>query len=114
MADGVKINLNGESAIRTIRDKLGEAIEKVGFNTQRSVVEEFTKFPKPPIDSGGLRQSIKYKKTGVAQGEVSANKEYAKYVEFGTIRMEPRPYMRNGVNSAKKTNLQILKAYLKK
>lgn len=111
---GVTLKLDGLKAVGEYSKQLDLAIDKVGFNSQRSIMEEFTKFPKPPIDSGQLLQSVSYKKTGNARAEVSANKHYAKYVEYGTIRMEPRPFMRRGIDSAKKTNLQIIKDYLRK
>jgi phage gpG-like protein len=83
------------------------AIEKVTFNSQAYVIQEFTKFPNPPIKSGQLRQSIRAEYSN-GSGKVTANKEYALFIEYGTIKMVPRPYMRNGIKRAEESNMKII------
>lgn len=34
--------------------------------------------------------------------------EYAKFIEFGTVKMQARPFMRNGIAKAEKTNQLIV------
>ncbi|MBT2538677.1 HK97-gp10 family putative phage morphogenesis protein [Arthrobacter sp. ISL-69] len=50
-----------------------------------------------PVDTGFLRSSIQTSSAGsnanVAQGTVQAQSEYSKYVEFGTSRTAPQPFM---------------------
>lgn len=97
----------------SIKQKINEALEKVTFNSQASIIEEFTKFPNPPIKSGQLRQSIRSEfSNGV--GKVTANKEYAMFIEYGTVKMQPRPYMRNGIKRAEQKNLKIIQDTLAK
>lgn len=52
-----------------------------------------------PVDTGRLRDSITADTQGeasrtVATGDIVADAPYAGFVEFGTVRMAPQPYMR--------------------
>jgi HK97 gp10 family phage protein len=51
-----------------------------------------------PIDTGALCDSIRYEKIDEETAEIYAGypdkAEYAAYVEFGTRKMDPQPYMR--------------------
>ena len=45
-----------------------------------------------PVDTGALRDSISVT-TARDRAEISANTDYAAYVEFGTSQMAPQPYL---------------------
>lgn len=45
-----------------------------------------------PVDTGALRDSISVNTEG-NRAEISANTDYAAYVEFGTSVMAPQPYL---------------------
>lgn len=45
-----------------------------------------------PVDTGALRDSISVSMEG-NRAEISANTDYAAYVEFGTSQMAPQPYL---------------------
>ena len=45
-----------------------------------------------PVDTGALRDSISITTVG-NRAEISANTDYAAYVEFGTSQMAPQPYL---------------------
>ncbi len=45
-----------------------------------------------PVDTGALRDSIGVSMEG-NRAEISANTDYAAYVEFGTSKMAPQPYL---------------------
>ena len=50
----------------------------------------------PAVDTGRLRASIAHRvemESGEAVAFVGTNVEYAPYLEFGTTRMQPRPFM---------------------
>ena len=48
-----------------------------------------------PVDTGNLRNSITTDaRPGDLRAVVEATTDYAAYVEFGTRRMRPQPYMR--------------------
>lgn len=49
-----------------------------------------------PVDTGTLRSSITYETrelTGAVVGEIGPSASYGGYVEYGTSRMGPQPYM---------------------
>ena len=112
-------------------------IDKVIKNTERIVKKTFLDFPKPPIKTGTLRRSITGKvisqdknsivgeirasttsvlfKSSDGKGKKRGGKivEYAKYIEYGTYKMQPRPFMRNGVQKAQDTNDKIILSLIK-
>ena len=104
----VTLNLNGKEFGKKISSNLNSLVEAVMRNTQLTIVEGFRKFPKPPIKSGQLRSSIDYTRTGEGTGKIRAKKNYAQYVEYGTFKMTPRPFMRNGVKDSEQKNLEII------
>lgn len=79
----------------TLADTVGEAL---GVATQKAVQDTITQSRSlAPVDTGFLRASIHghSESTAVhASGEVTASAEYAVYVENGTSRMSPQPFMR--------------------
>lgn len=48
----------------------------------------------PAIWTGQLFASISKEKTGATSGRVYTRVDYAKYLEYGTRKMRPRPFMR--------------------
>jgi HK97 gp10 family phage protein len=53
-----------------------------------------------PVDTGKLRASIQKSKPERFVRYVSANTEYAKFVEYGTRRTRPQPYMNPATDEA--------------
>jgi HK97 gp10 family phage protein len=52
---------------------------------------------KCPVDTGRLRSSITHEAGQDSKGllvRIGTNVHYAPYVEFGTIRMRPQPFLR--------------------
>lgn len=47
-----------------------------------------------PVDTGRLRASIIAQRINPNKWEVSANTNYASFVEFGTVKMIAQPYIR--------------------
>lgn len=111
-------------------------VDAVSKNSERVVKQEFTLFENKPIDTGTLRRSITGKvvitEDDQAISEVRASNEralslignkskkstikdmsYAKFVEYGTVKMPARPFMRNGMARARKSNEQIIKQIIK-
>lgn len=54
-----------------------------------------------PVDTGYLRSSIHTQPTGPLDSEVIAGADYAVYVEYGTRRMAPQPYMTPAAEAAR-------------
>ena len=47
----------------------------------------------PAIDTGILHDSLDSKMTGPTSAMAYTNVEYAQHLEYGTVHMEPRPFM---------------------
>lgn len=65
----------------------------------------------PAVDTGALRQSVtssvEYTDTGV-RGTVGSNLEYSAYLEHGTSKMKPRPWLSPSVAKNKEKIQQLL------
>lgn len=80
-----------------VADRIGPEVQKV----VRKGLVDITALGKrgAPVDTGFLRSSIKPSdlrrvgQTGVIEGETGPTASYGGYVERGTSRMAPRPYM---------------------
>ena len=83
------------------------ATTKAVVDTQRLARE------RAPVDTGYLRASIFTREgaqgaTGVIVGEVTAGAEYAAYVEHGTSRQRPQPFMRPAYEQARDVWVQMI------
>jgi HK97 gp10 family phage protein len=72
---------------RSVRKELNVAVTKV---TEQ--VKEAAKAKAPVGPTGNLRDSIESTVRGT-RGEVGTDLEYAQYVEFGTYKDEPEPFI---------------------
>jgi HK97 gp10 family phage protein len=52
-----------------------------------------------PVDTGALRASIHLRETKKGKIQIVAGKNYAHYVEFGTYRQRPQPYIRPAMHA---------------
>lgn len=98
MADGITfdssevINLAHQLQESTteIRTRAAQVVRAAGSKVERDAKVA------APVDTGYLRNSISTRVSGNANtstAEVTAGADYAAYVEFGTSRMSPQPYM---------------------
>ena len=63
----------------------------------------------PATDTGNLVNSAYTKKLGDSDYETGFTAEYAAALEFGTAKIEPRPYLRPAVEAVKKAFLDAIK-----
>ena len=94
----VKVD-NVDLAKKEIQDAIDKGLEMIGMQceTYASLLV--------PVDTGRLKGSLTHAMTTVVEThimEVSANTEYAFYVEEGTSKMEARPYLRPAAEKHKK------------
>lgn len=94
----VKVD-NVDLAKKEIQDAIDKGLEMIGMQCETYAVMLV------PVDTHRLQNSIKHEM--VVAGEthimtVSANTEYAFYVEAGTSKMEARPYLRPAAEKHKK------------
>ncbi len=128
-----------DEALQDINAKMNKAVELIVLNSERTVKKTFTDFPNPPIDTGTLRRSITGKvlesKPDIVTAEVRASDEriqqgavysrkrkkkvvikdilYAEFIEYGTVKMPARPFMRQGMIKAQKSNEDIIRKVFK-
>lgn len=67
--------------------KVGDLIQQAGQECQAEAKGH------APVDTGRLRDSITYEATGDLEATVSTDVPYSTFVELGTYKMAPRPYM---------------------
>jgi HK97 gp10 family phage protein len=90
------------SELRDFADKLERKTEAAAFlirGAVRKTTADIAADAKTnaPVDTGFLRSSIQTSSAGsnanVAQGIVQAQSNYSKFVEFGTSRTAPQPFL---------------------
>jgi HK97 gp10 family phage protein len=76
--------------------KVAMSEEKSGRTYARGGREHRASAPgeAPAVDYGNLKSSIQVFEVTPERAIIGTNAEYAEHLEFGTSRMEPRPYMR--------------------
>jgi HK97 gp10 family phage protein len=70
-----------------------------------------------PVDTGLLRASLGHRVTikgNEVVGQVGTSVEYGPYIEFGTTKREPRPFLTPALTENKTTINQIIVRELKK
>lgn len=66
-----------------------------------------------PVDTGNLRNSITHATEDSGHTVViGSNVEYAPYVELGTVKMSPRPYLRPAIENHIQEYQGVLQAVL--
>lgn len=92
-----------------IDQALARALEEVGL-----VAEGYAK-KACPVDTGRLRNSITHQvRPSEKSVYIGTNVEYAPYVELGTSRMKPQPFLRPAAADHEGTYKKIFESELKK
>lgn len=124
MADDIRIEVRGREELQ--RD-LEKAARELPPGMERAMgkavllVEEYAKTeswgrPGPEVRTGRLRASITPKVQrigGGVRGTVGSNVEYAPYVELGTRRMPPYPYLWPALRAKTEEVIKVLDKFLK-
>lgn len=71
------------------------ALDKAAASVQR------TAQMRAPVDTGNLRNSIGVARTGATSREIGPTANYGVFVEFGTSRMGPQPFMGPALESVR-------------
>ena len=72
---------------KVAESKIEKALQKAGL-----IVERDAKI-NCPVDTGRLRSSISSRVVDGNVAEIGSNVNYARYVNYGTTKMSPRPYL---------------------
>lgn len=67
----------------------------------------------PAVDTGQLTNSVQWELTGETSAVAGTNVEHGMHTEFGTVRMEPRPWLGPAFEEATESFEQGLKELLK-
>ena len=100
---------NALAIVNAIDQALARALEEVGL-----VAEGYAK-KACPVDTGRLRNSITHQvRPSEKSVYIGTNVEYAPYVELGTSRMKPQPFLRPAAADHENTYKKIFESELKK
>lgn len=100
---------NARQIADAIDQALAKALEEVGL-----VAEGYAKNA-CPVDTGRLRNSITHQvRPSEKSVYIGTNVEYAPYVELGTSRMKPQPFLRPAAADHEGTYKKIFESNLKK
>ena len=83
----MKVTSNAEQVKSELKSEKDIALEQIGLIAERYAKELC------PVDTGRLRNSISHARDG-DEVVIGTNVEYAPYVELGTRRMSPRPFLK--------------------
>lgn len=76
-----------DQAASRVEGLAGQVVRKTAHDVQADAQS------RAPVDTGALRSSIRAAPRGPLAAEVSPSVNYSHYVEFGTSRMAPQPYL---------------------
>lgn len=93
---------------------LEKAMERVGALVERQAKINVSKSPPehPQVQTGRLRSSIIHQVTkdeNAIVAEIGSNVTYSKYLEFGTSKMPPYPWLFPAVEEKRKEIIETLK-----
>lgn len=95
MSAGVTLTISGAESVLAKLDKLADKNAVARIVAQNGAELQQKAQRKSPVDTGTLRRSIRLDiEDGGMTAEVSANTEYAAYVEYGTRFMAAQPFLR--------------------
>ena len=107
MADiDVKLDVTGiDRLLATEPAKVEAWLEAFAESVLTDIVLSFGTSPSAPgnppgVDTGTLRASMRREKTGALEQTISDGVEYGQYLEDGTERIAPRPFMRPAFDRA--------------
>jgi len=93
---GFSVNVIGLAFVKNMIDqlpkKLMESFTEQTRETALNVVREAKRIV--PVDTGHLRSNIFVREESFNKFELVASTPYASYVEYGTVNMVARPYIR--------------------
>lgn len=95
------------SAVNKIKKELGDKLELVGQYVEGEAIKNINEMR--AVDSGRLKNSITHEtdKDSLIT-RIGTNVEYAPFVCYGTIKMQPRPFLRLALYTSEKKIEDIL------
>ena len=111
---------NRDEVEKATESQIEQALEAIGQAAESHAVDEVTELvydtPESPNykRTGNLRDSITHSEPNMTGKyvDVGSRVEYSPYVEFGTRKMKPRPFLKNAVTKYKAEYEALAKAIL--
>lgn len=107
----VSITDNTDEVKNALPEQIERALIAIGFEAERHAKQALT--DQKAVDTGRLRGSVtNIVEIGEQSVYIGTNVEYAAFVELGTSRMAPRPYLRPAATQHTEEYRQLLEAAL--
>jgi HK97 gp10 family phage protein len=121
---GIAIQIKGIESTKQFLDKVGKetfdnankAIVKAGFYVQAEVQESIAgkRAETKSVDTGRFLSSVKAEQQQPLTATISTNVPYAKFLEYGTSRMQPRHHFTNSAVRNTKKVRDFIESEIKK
>ena len=102
---------NGPKVLKDIKTDIQKKLELIGQYVEGQAIKEISAGPNQAVDTGRLKNSLTHE-LGRSKSEdyvrIGTNVEYGPYVELGTWKMGPRPFLRTALNKSKAIIMKIL------
>lgn len=113
----MKLTLNvDDSDLHRALDRLKSSrrsrAQKEALQAGAFIVEAGAK-RRAPVRTGFLRSSIRAQEASEREVQITVGAEYAKFVEFGTSRQAPRPYLRPTLNEERSDITEAMRRILR-
>lgn len=102
----VKITDNSDKFLEALPKQIEQALIAIGMTAETYAKREC------PVDTGRLRNSISHAYDDDS-AYIGTNVEYAAFVELGTSRMKPRPYLKPAATEHTEEYKRIAEQFLK-
>ena len=98
---------NSKEYLKALDDATAAALEAIGLQAEKYAKQSC------PVDTGRLRNSIGHDTASEENAEyIGTNVEYAAYVEFGTVKMAERPYLKPAATEHGDEYKRIVEKYM--
>jgi HK97 gp10 family phage protein len=114
----IKVTSHVNEVLSELDQKKSVVLNALAIEAEGNAIDEVNKlvYDTPPSDSyvrtGRLKNSISHKSDD-EYAYIGTNLEYAPYVELGTSKMAPRPFLRNAIANYTDDYKQIIEEGLK-
>ena len=108
MSFSIKTN-NSDIFLAAMQSQLEAAFEECGLDAEYWAAKDC------PVDTGRLRASITHEVEGTGRDikmVIGTNVEYAPFVEDGTSRQSPQPFIKPSISNHISHYQQLIKSYL--
>lgn len=85
-----------------LRERLSLGLAKIAKDIEADAKS------RAPVRTGALKNSIQARRVRQLAQEVNVGVDYGAFVEFGTVRMSPRPYLTPAVEAKRNTFERLL------